>query len=87
MKEKLFEIVGQTNAGVFVHGSAGAFLQSIQEGKMMEEDKTLEQRSRDWWRGVHAAELDEPYNPDETEAWKEGYKHGVYCPSGGARQQ
>ena len=54
---------------------------------MMEEDKTLEQRSRDWWRGVHAAELDEPYDPEETDAWKEGYKHGVYCPGGGAGPQ
>ena len=53
----------------------------------MEEDKTLEQRRRDWLRGAHAAELDEPYNQDETEAWKEGYKYGVYCPSGGTGPQ
>ena len=54
---------------------------------MMEEDKTMEQRSRDWWRGAHAAELDEPYDPEETDAWKEGYKHWVYCPGGGAGPQ
>ena len=54
---------------------------------MMEEDPDLKKRSRDWWRGVHAAELDEPYNPDETEAWKEGYKHAANYPRGGAGPQ
>ena len=54
---------------------------------MMEEDPDLKKRSRDWWRGVHAAEQDEPYNPDESETWKAGYRHGAYQPNGGAKPQ
>ena len=53
----------------------------------MEEDKTMRERSIDWWRGVHAAEQDEPYNPDESDSWKEGYRHAVAYPRGGAVPQ
>ena len=53
----------------------------------MEEDKTIEERSRDWWRGVHAAERDEPYNPDESDSWKDGYRHAMIYPRGGAGPQ
>ena len=41
----------------------------------------------DFLRGRIAAQLDEPYNMNETEEWKQGYVFEIIFPSGGLTTQ
>lgn len=33
--------------------------------------------NRDYWLGYHACERDEPFNPNETQDWQQGYKDAI----------